>query len=190
MVGHCQHTTEAMKLLPAFLGALFITILSGCAYVQYTPYEGNDPSVPLSNGAFVNREYALPIYQGFPPRPYKVLGLIEASERAISYEGTYHAAVRVAKAKGADAVMILGKDSRYAGSQGGGTFSSNTFWNAQGQASMSPGSHTAYGSASGTGTTFGGGTTWSRAIWLEQGTFIAIQWISAPENQSKPKAGQ
>jgi len=179
-----------MRFTPILLGAVTLVAISGCAYVQYTPYEGNDPSVPLSNGAFVNREYALPIYQGFPPRPYKVLGLIEASERAISYEGTYHAAVRVAKAKGADAVMILGKDSRYAGSEGGGTFSSSSFWNAQGQATSSLGSRTVYGSASGTGATFGGGATWSRAIWLEQGTFIAIQWISAPENQSKPKAGQ
>ena len=152
---------------------LLSTLLTGCAYVQYTPYEGRSAS-PMSEGAFVDRSYALPIYKGLPPRPYTVLGFIEASERKISYEGCDHAAVRVAKDRGADAVLFFQKGQQYAGSVGGGVFSSST--TSSGQASAYPIGNSVYASGSGIANTFGSASSWTSPVWLEQAQYVAIKW--------------
>ena len=152
---------------------LLSTLLSGCAYVQYTPYEGRSAS-PMSEGAFVDRSYALPIYKGLPPRPYTVLGFIEASERRMSFEGCYHAAVRAAKERGADAVLFFQKGQQYAGTVGGGSISSSTFYS--GQASATPIGSSVYASGTGTANTFGSASTWTSPVWLEQAQYVAIKW--------------
>ncbi len=161
----------------------FSTLVAGCAYVEYTEYEGRDASGPTAQGSFVNREYRLPIYKGLPPHPYKVVGLINASDRAVSFEGTDHAAVRVAVDKGADAVLELNKSMLYGGSEGGAFGGSQTTWNASGQANVSPGY--VQGTASGRSSTGSYGSMWTRAIWLEQAQFVAIKWTNPNQVGSK-----
>jgi hypothetical protein len=93
----------------------------------------------------------MPIYQGTPPRPYYIIGKIEASERNMVPEGTDHAAVRVAKSKGADALIQLGKNSRLGGVQGGWTGGPNYGWGYS-------------------------GTSWQTAQYLESSGYLVIKW--------------
>ena len=129
-----------------------IALLSGCAYSTFKPYEGNSANMPTAPGAFVDRSYGMPIYSGPPPRPYIVLGAIETSERTMSFEGCDHAAVRTAKAQGADAVIKTGKSSQYAGSVGG---------------------FNAWGNGYGNGIW---GSSWTQAQWLGSADYWAIKF--------------
>lgn len=73
-------------------------LLGGCASPEFTPYVGKQ-DWPQGSGSIVETNYAVPIYYGWPDKPYIVLG-------AITVEGNNHAAVaRYAKSKGADALI-------------------------------------------------------------------------------------
>lgn len=131
------------------LAALF---LSSCASVTYTPYEGRSNQYQGSDGTFVNRQYALPIYHGAPPRPFKVVGLINTSDRQMSIEGNDHAAVRAARANAADALILIDRKQLYGGSSG--TLAAGQLPNAPWVV----------------------GTLNSNARWLEQTDYLAIKF--------------
>jgi len=94
----------------------------------------------------------MPIYEGAPPWPWVVIGGIKTSDRAMSIEGGDHAAVRVAKARDADALIKVSSRSRFSGTSGG--------WNA------------------GWGYNFAGGSDWSQAVYLDENQYLAIKKIS------------
>lgn len=129
----------------------FALCLTSCAYVDYRAYEGAPVAPDPSAGTFVSRDYGLPIYDGRPPRAFQVIGLIESSERNMVPEGTDHAAVRVAKSKGADALIKIDRRSQYAGSQGG-WYGSPYYNNA--------------------------GSVWTSASYTESAKYLAIRWIN------------
>jgi TPR repeat protein len=86
------------KLLPIF-SALACVLLCGCvSSPDFTPYVGKQ-GWPQSPGSFVETKYTVPIYYGWPDKPYIVLGIITAEGRNTANVARY------AKLHGADALI-------------------------------------------------------------------------------------
>jgi hypothetical protein len=69
-----------------YLLLLAIVILSGCARLSYTVYQGEQQNWPVSKGAFVRTVDGMQIFNAPPFKPYDVLGEIvakDASERLL-----------------------------------------------------------------------------------------------------------
>ena len=87
-----------MKPTLSLIFALTCVLLCGCASPHFTPYVG-EQGWPQSPGSTVETNCIVPIYHGWPDKPYTVLGVITT-------EGNHPAAVaRCAKSKGADALI-------------------------------------------------------------------------------------
>jgi hypothetical protein len=99
-------------------------LLSGCAQPEFSLYSGQQQNWPTQPGAFVNAQYAVPIYvRSYPNRPYNVIGYLEATTTRIAV--TY--AAQRAKKLGADAMTVF--EEGYAGSiSTGGTFTTGSFY--------------------------------------------------------------
>jgi hypothetical protein len=98
-------------------------LLIGCTeYTEkYAQYEGQQRNWPVSIGATVDTQEAVPVYYGPPPRPYAVLGQLAAK----SDGNTLRELAKSAKAKGADA-MIFG-DSKVV-NEGYASISNGSVW--------------------------------------------------------------
>ncbi len=90
------------KITPVLAAASML--LFGCAdYTEkYAQYEGQQRNWPVSIGATVDTQEAVPVYYGPPPRPYAVLGQLAAK----SDGNTLRELAKSAKAKGADAIIF------------------------------------------------------------------------------------
>lgn len=93
-----------MKHLPALILAL--SFLTGCATKHYSAYSGNQVWL-VSKGATVETSHAIPVYYGWPERPYRVIGCIHSDEVYASWNtrDTSQAA-RLARNKGGDAMIL------------------------------------------------------------------------------------
>ena len=115
--------------LPLFL-ALACVLLGGCATtnsVNFTPYVGQQRAWQTSPGALVITNYALPIYDGLPPRQYIVLGVCKAAFRHV--ERGRQLVVSEGQHRGADALVLLGSDLLNGGTVGGGqTYGYHDAW--------------------------------------------------------------
>jgi len=111
------------------LFALACALLGGCASSpEFTPYVGKQ-GWPQSPGSFVETKYTVPIYYGWPNKPYIVLGIITA-------EGNNPASVaRYAKLQGADALIyrktLTGDAGTYTTPGHATSFTSGNFANDQ-----------------------------------------------------------
>ena len=102
--------------------------LTGCATADFTPYQGAQQNWPTARGAFVNTQYAVPAYYGYPPRPYVVLGYLDATTAPIRRRGVVEFAARRAKEIGGDAIIVQSSGSQYAGTlHSGGAFTSGNY---------------------------------------------------------------
>jgi len=102
-----EHYAEAMKAL--FLACITLACC-GCTQVNYTAYVGQQQDWPFATGVVVQRGLAVPIYQGPPDRPYRILGWIEVENaRGALWQkrGGVEYAVKEAAKRGADAVILL-----------------------------------------------------------------------------------
>jgi hypothetical protein len=156
-MGETFKTTITMKTSSAsfkaplqLLLALACVLLGGCASPDFTPYVG-EQDWPQGTGCNVETNYIVPIYYGWPDKPYTVLGVITIS-------GIHSAAVaRYAKSKGADALIYRTSLTGDAGSY------------------TTPGYATSYTSDSGfTTTTYSPGTTIPLTVTVS--VYNAIKW--------------
>ena len=77
-----------MKQTFRIILAITATMLSGCAWAKFRAYEGGQQEQwPTSQGAFVERNHAIPAYFSPPPRPYRVIGYIDATTAPIRRGG-------------------------------------------------------------------------------------------------------
>lgn len=114
-------------LVVTFTAALLMT---GCATLDYMPYEGAQQEWATKPGSFVRRVDGITIYHGLPPAPYNVLG------RIVTVDGNDHMLARCAQSNHADAVVIIGSKVM----DGGSVYfpgSTTTSFNAYGATSYS-----------------------------------------------------
>jgi hypothetical protein len=107
---------KSMKYITNLLPAVVAASLSGCAWAKFRGYEGGQQQWPTAPGSFVERDHAIPVYFSPPPRPYYIIGFIDATTAPIRRSGVVAFAARRAKEKGADAIIVLQEGSEYAGS--------------------------------------------------------------------------
>jgi hypothetical protein len=99
---------------------LTAALLWGCGTTEYMAYSGAQQNWPTAPGAMVGQG-AVPVYYGWPPRPYKVLGEV-ASLTGQDYAcfdlkaRAIRAATEEAKKRGADAVIVMSRESQVTGS--------------------------------------------------------------------------
>ena len=128
-------------------------LLTSCTTTNFTPYEGGQ-NWPISQGALVDRKYAVPVYYGPPSQPYIVMGLLDLGNATAGTE--VGAAANKAKQLGADAIIVLRHGSSYVGT-------------------YSTGSATAYG-AGNTATAYGTGI--SVPIMAGAASVAVIRWAA------------
>src|SRR5207247_11377642 len=104
--------------MKTFLIPITAGLLASCTTSNFTPYEGAQ-NWPVSQGALVDRKYAVPVYYGPPPQPYIVMGLLELGNATAGTE--VGGAANKAKAMGADAIIVLSHGSSYAGTYSTGS---------------------------------------------------------------------
>ena len=170
----------------------FAALLSGCAWAKFRAYEGGQQQQwPTSQGAFVERNHAIPAYFSPPPRPYYVIGYIDATTAPIRRGGVVAFAARRAKEQGADAIIVLEEGSEYAGSfavasssttsnytgtySGTSTLTGRTRYLGGGETCIS-GTVERQGTLQGSGTSSSVGSASSFAIYKGRAQVIAIKW--------------
>ena len=88
---------------------------AGCAQLRYSQYTGQQ-SWPTTAGTMADKDYAVPVYSGWPERPYKVMGSIRfANPGGPWQDGDTSRAASLARSKGGDAII-----KRYGGEFGVG----------------------------------------------------------------------
>ena len=106
-------------LLPAALAAL---LLCSCANDDFQAYSGPAAdSGPVASGSFVSMISGMPVYEGFPRRPYYVIGKMVTDNYPL-----HRSDIRHARRHGADAVVVLGAHTESNGSVGLTTFAGST----------------------------------------------------------------
>jgi hypothetical protein len=138
---------------------LSAALLTSCTTTNFTPYEGAQ-NWPVSQGALVDRKYAVPVYYGPPPQRYTVMGMLELGNARTANDAV-GAAANKAKSMGADAIIVI--------SHGDNQVGTYSFGNA-----------TAYGTGYGA---HAYGTSISVPITAGEAKVAIIRW-SAP--QSRP----
>jgi len=96
--------TKNIKHMKTFLILITAGLLASCTTSNFTPYEGAQ-NWPVSQGALVDRKYAVPVYYGPPPQPYIVMGLLQLGNATAGTE--VGAAANKAKEMGADAIILI-----------------------------------------------------------------------------------
>ncbi len=103
-----------MKILRGSIAALGCLALAGCTSFRYSEYTGKDSGSfwgtwPIGSGSMAETSYAIPVYRGWPEKPYQVLGSLsfpDADKRWDQDQGIVNAAVKEAKKRKADAIII------------------------------------------------------------------------------------
>ena len=99
---------------------LLAFLISGCAWVTYSPYAGQQYEWPTAKGSFVTQKDGILIYRGLPDRPYHLVGEVVIDQYPQYMNGAIAHAAHVRKA---DAAMIVSKESMTSGmiTYGGGS---------------------------------------------------------------------
>jgi hypothetical protein len=80
-------------------------LFCACASHEFHPYVGQQQKWPTSPGAFVDSQYAVPVYYGYPAQPYTVVGYLEETSHG-RFSNAVEDAAKSAKQLGADAVLV------------------------------------------------------------------------------------
>jgi len=93
---------------------LCVCMLTGCIPIRYSKYTGHDDSSyqgtwPQGPGTMVESRFAVPVYRGWPEKPYQVLGSVsfpDPNKNWVQDEGIISVAASEAKKHNADAIII------------------------------------------------------------------------------------
>jgi len=130
-------------------------VLAGCASHEYMPYMGAQQNWPTAPGAFVQMKSGVPVYYGFPPRPYIVLGRLEEKSHGRWADAVNDAAQAIKKEQGGDAIIVLSHRDQADGSVSFGN---------------------AFGNFYGGGGFFATGTSVSIPRRQDRATVVVIKW--------------
>ena len=92
-----------IRNIASSLVALFF--VCACVSQEFRAYVGRQQKWPTATGAFVDSEYAIPVYYGYPQKAYTVLGFLEETSYGRPSDAVEDAANR-AKELWADAVIL------------------------------------------------------------------------------------
>ncbi|MCZ7635832.1 MAG: hypothetical protein M5U12_07165 [Verrucomicrobia bacterium] len=94
---------------PPLLAALLMVLLTGCDTMTFSQYSGGDRVWPTGS-AFTEGVFAVPVYRGWPEKPYTVLGLVQFENPNVDWNrGDMMQAAKKAQAAGGDALILLPK---------------------------------------------------------------------------------
>jgi hypothetical protein len=100
------------SLTTVLTAAIFALISTGCVNLQYSKYTGHDTSEPfgawpISQGTMAETRFAVPVYRGWPEKPYQLLGSLSHEDPNARWNDDFFAAAaRKAKGLNGDAVII------------------------------------------------------------------------------------
>jgi hypothetical protein len=94
----------------------------------------------------MDTKFSVPVYYGPPPRPYIVIGYLEATTAPIRRRGVVSFSARRAKEMGGDAIIVLTKGTEYAGTYSSSSGSTYGTYTGQRVGNTVYGSGTAYSS--------------------------------------------
>lgn len=89
--------------------------LGGCTHTAFKQYTGSQQNWPRAAGAYVDTGYDVPVFYGPPPRPYDVIGYLDAEAWPATDRKVLAAAARRAKTLDADAIVLVDIWSHYTG---------------------------------------------------------------------------
>ena len=96
-------------LLSTLLGSLVLISSTGCEGMRFSKYEGPVTTWPTGS-AFTDKVFEVPVYRGWPEKPYDVLGYVEFTNPNIDWnQGDMKQAARTAKETGGDAIILMPK---------------------------------------------------------------------------------
>lgn len=101
-----------MKLPLTFVGlAGALLLVTGCETMGFTKYSGAQRSWP-GGTAFNTGDYAIPVYAGWPEKPYEVLGFVQFDQAGVDWNrGDIKQAAVKARDAGGDALILMPKGS-------------------------------------------------------------------------------
>jgi hypothetical protein len=81
-------------------------VLTGCAPFRYSEFTGHQVW-PTGPGTMADNGYPVPVYRGWPEKPYKVIGSIQFADPGAGWDdGDTKRAARLAKKKKGDALVM------------------------------------------------------------------------------------
>lgn len=94
------------KILSLSLVASVLVVV-GCSPMRYSQYTGQKKHWPVATGAMAETQYGIPVYRGWPEKPYTVIGSIRFVDRNKNWDdGVINMACMMAKRKRANAIII------------------------------------------------------------------------------------
>lgn len=117
---------------PLLVPGVTAMLIAGCAWAEFKPYQGVQRAWPTASGSFMKQGTVIPVYYGYPPKPYVVLGIIETTTAPIRRKQAVSFAARRGQEMGADALLVLEEGKEYVGTIGqsivsGASFSRGSF---------------------------------------------------------------
>lgn len=89
-----------------FIGVVLL-FAAGCTPMRYSRYTGQKKNWTVASGAMAETQYKVPVYRGWPDRPYNVIGSIRFVDPNKYWDdGVINMACAMAKEKGGDAIII------------------------------------------------------------------------------------
>lgn len=95
--------------------AFLCLALGGCTTTAFKQYTGSQQSWPISTGAYVSTDTAVPVFYGPPPRSYDVMGFLDTHRWPANDDVVVRKAALSAKGIGADAIVLVNVASHYTG---------------------------------------------------------------------------
>src|SRR6266542_2015797 len=93
--------------LTAFAAALLSVFAFGCSPMRYSRYTGRNTPWPISVGTMTETSYKVPVYRGWPERPYEVIGSVRFPDpRKLWDDGIISMAASEGKRHGGNAVIM------------------------------------------------------------------------------------
>jgi hypothetical protein len=99
-----------MKIIDALTYSAACAVLlftSACTPMRYSEFAGRSKVWPVSGGSMAERQYNVPVYRGWPEKPYIVIGSIRFVDPNKYWDdGIIKLAADMAKDKGGDAIIM------------------------------------------------------------------------------------
>lgn len=94
-------------LLQLVCGACLALILTGCEVMTFARYSGEPRTWPTGS-SFSEAVYDVPVYRGWPEKPYDVLGLVQFDNPNVDWNrGDIMQAAKKAREVGGDAIILV-----------------------------------------------------------------------------------